>query len=48
MEAWISGVSARRAPLTIQRTAGMLAKVGVRTCTRLGLRESSFQDDAST
>ncbi len=41
----MSGVSARRAPRTIQRTAGMLAKVGVRTCTRAGLRESSFQRD---
>jgi hypothetical protein len=40
----MSGVSARRAPRTIQRTAGMLAKVGVRTCTRAGLREFSFHE----
>jgi hypothetical protein len=44
MEAWISGVSARRAPTTIQRIAGMMAKVGVRTWTRAGLREPSFHE----
>jgi hypothetical protein len=31
MEAWIRGVSAKRAPFTIQRMAGITAKVGVRT-----------------
>jgi hypothetical protein len=31
MEAWINGVSARRAPITMYRTVGIVAKVGVRT-----------------
>jgi len=44
MDAWISGVSASRAPMTIQRMAGMLANVGVRTCTLLGLFEFAFHD----
>ena len=46
MEAWISGVSARRAPITIQRMAGMLAKVGVRTWTRAGVAGAFFPGDA--
>lgn len=44
MEACIKGVSARRAPSAIQRIAGMLANVGVRTCTLLGFLEFSFHE----
>ena len=44
MEAWIKGVSASRAPITIQRMAGMFAYVGVRTCTLLGVLEPSSQE----
>ena len=37
-------MSANRAPFTIQRIAGITAKVGVRTWTRAGFREPSFQE----
>jgi hypothetical protein len=40
MDAWINGASASRAPRSMVRIAGILAYVGVRTRTRLGVSEA--------